>query len=183
MPPPSSLIYLDWNATTPPHPDVIHHMRDAWEAAWANPSSVHTPGRRARAHVERAREAIAALAGPPFEPRDVVITSGGTEANTLALLHPFAAAQGGGLVVSRIEHPSVVRTAEALADRGVVVAWVAPEPSGRVAPEAVADAIDRVAQTPEVRLISLQAVNHEPGVLQPVAEVAAIAHARRLLLH
>src|SRR4029078_9071138 len=101
MPPPSS-IYLDWNATTPPHPDVIAAMRGAWEAAWANPSSVHAPGRRARHPLARAREAIAALAGPPFDPRDVVITSGGTEANNLALLHPFAAAQGGGPVVRRI---------------------------------------------------------------------------------
>src|SRR6185312_1091818 len=114
---------------------------------------------------------------------DVVLTSGGTEANNLALFHPFAAAQGGGLVVSRIEHPSVVRAAEALADRGAVVEWVSPEPSGRVAPEAVIEAIERAAQKAEVRLISLQAVNHETGVLQPVAEVAAIAHARRLLLH
>src|SRR5690242_9656742 len=111
-----SSIYLDWNATTPPHPDVIAAMREAWEAAWANPSSMHGPGRRARAHVERAREAVAVLAGAPFNARDVVITSGGTEANNLALIYPFAT-QGGGLVVSRIEHPSVVRAAEVLADR------------------------------------------------------------------
>src|SRR5262249_3939969 len=179
---PTASIYLDWNATTPPHPDVIAAMRETWEAAWANPASVHGPGRRARVPVERARDAVAALAGAPFDARDVVLTSGGTEANNLALLHPFAT-PGGGLVVSRIEHPSVVRAAEALADRGVAVAWVAPGPSGRVSPEAVADAIERAAERAEVRLISLQAVNHETGVIQPIAEVAAIARARRLLLH
>ena len=175
-------IYLDWNATTPPHPEVLAAMLRVWEQGWANPASVHGPGRKARAHIDRAREAVAALAGAPFHPRDVVLTSGGTEANNLALAHVFST-PGGALVTSRIEHPSVVRAAEALADRGVVVSWVAPETSGRIAPEAVAEAIDRAAKTAEVRLVTLQAVNHETGVLQPVAEVAAIAHARGARLH
>ncbi len=175
-------IYLDWNATTPPHPEVLAAMLRAWEQGWANPASVHGPGRKARAHVDRAREAVASLAGAPFHFRDVVLTSGGTEANNLALAHVFAA-PGGALVTSRIEHPSVVRAAEALADRGVIVSWVAPEASGRIAPEAVAEAIDRTTKTAEVRLVTLQAVNHETGVVQPVAEVAAIAHARGARLH
>ncbi len=175
-------IYLDWNATTPPHPEVLAAMLRAHEHGWANPASVHGPGRKARAHVDRAREAVAALAGAPFEARDVVLTSGGTEANNLALAHVFAT-PGGALLTSRIEHPSIVRAAEALADRGVVVVWVAPEPSGRIAPEAVAEAIDRTAKVAEVRLVTLQAVNHETGVIQPVAEIAAIAHARGARLH
>jgi cysteine desulfurase len=175
-------IYLDWNATTPPHPAVVAAMVRVWEQTWANPASVHGPGQKARAHVERAREAVAALAGAPFEARDVVLTSGGTEANNLALAHAFAT-PGGALVTSRIEHPSIVRAAEALADRGVVVVWVAPEASGRIAPEAVAEAIDRAQQSAEVRLVTLQAVNHETGVVQPVEEVAAIAHARGARLH
>lgn len=186
--PASEVIYLDWNATAPPHPEVIAAMGAAWEAAWANPASVHGPGRRARAEVERARDAVAALSGAPFDARDVVLTSGGTEANNLALCHAFLerggeGARPAGLVVSAIEHPSVVRVAQALADRGVVVEWVLPEPSGRVAPEAVTEAIERAGRRAEVRLVVLQAVNHETGVLQPVAEVAAIAHARGLRLH
>jgi cysteine desulfurase len=175
-------IYLDWNATTPPHPDVLAAMLRVWQQGWANPASVHGPGRRARAHVDHAREAVAALAGAPFHPRDVVLTSGGTEANNLALAHVFAT-PGGALVTSRIEHPSVVRAAEALADRGVIVSWVAPEASGRIEPAAVAEAIDRAAKVAEVRLVTLQAVNHETGVIQPVAEVAEIAHARGARLH
>jgi cysteine desulfurase len=175
-------IYLDWNATTPPHPEVVAAMVRVWEHAWANPASVHGPGQKARAHVDRAREAVAALAGAPFEARDVVLTSGGTEANNLALAHAFAT-PGGALVTSRIEHPSVVRAAEALADRGVVVVWVAPEASGRIAPEAMAEAMDRAQQGAEVRLVTLQAVNHETGVVQPVAEVAALVHARGARLH
>lgn len=186
-------IYLDWNATTPPHPEVLAAMREAAEAAWANPASVHGPGRRARAWVERAREAVGALLG--FDPRDVTLTSGGTEANNLALAHAFpldrSAGTGvgagpeasGSLVVARVEHPSVVRAAEALAGRGVTVAWVQPEPSGRVAPEAVAAAMDEAARVAPVRLVVLQAVNHETGVIQPVAEVAALAHARGARLH
>jgi cysteine desulfurase len=176
-------IYLDWNATTPPHAEVLAAMREAAEVAWANPASVHGPGRRARALIERAREAVAALVG--LDPRDVTLTSGGTEANHLALVHPFdlAAPSSGALVVSRIEHPSVTRAAEALAARGVHVAWVGPEPSGRVAPDAIAAAMDEAARVAPVRLVALQAVNHETGVLQPIAEVAALARARGARLH
>lgn len=185
MSPARSTIYLDWNATAPPHPDVIEAVRQAAETSWANPASVHGPGRRARAHVEAAREAIGALVG--YEPRDVTLTSGGTEANNLALGHAFSttAASAGlqALVVSRIEHPSVVRTAEALAARGVLVVWVEPHPSGIVEPEAVAEAIDRASRLAQVRLVSLQAVNHETGVVQPVARVAAIVRARGIPLH
>ena len=110
-------VYLDWNATTPPHPEVVEAMRRALESAWANPASVHGPGRRARVHVEAARDAVAALTG--MDARDVTLTSGGTEANNLALEHAFVETSG-ALVVSRIEHPSVVRVAEHLADRGIV---------------------------------------------------------------
>ncbi|MFT3764479.1 MAG: cysteine desulfurase family protein [Minicystis sp.] len=180
------MIYLDWNATTPPHPDVIEAMRRALESAWANPASVHGAGRQARACVERAREAVAALVG--LDARDVVITSGGTEANNLALAHAFAPAGPAGeavgsLVLSRLEHPSVVRAAERLADQGVAVEWAAPDPSGRLDPAAVAEACDRAAQRAPLRLVVLQAVNHETGVIQPVAEVAEIAHARGAKLH
>lgn len=174
-------IYLDWNATTPPHPEVLEAMRTAAELAWANPASVHGPGRRARAWIERAREAVAALVG--LDPRDVVLTSGGTEANNLALAHAFPPGTQGALVVSRVEHPSVVRAAEGLGARGVHVAWVDPAPSGRVAPEAMAAALDRAASVAPVRLMVLQAVNHETGVIQPVAEVAALARNRGVPLH
>lgn len=172
-------IYLDWNATTPPHPDVIAAMSRALQAAWANPASVHGPGRRARAEVERAREAVAALIG--LDARDVILTSGGTEANNLSILHAFPPGEAGALVVSRIEHPSVVRAAERLEAQGTAVIWVPPEPSGRIDPLAVAEACDR-APAP-VRLVALAAVNHETGVLQPVTEVAEVAHARGAKLH
>ncbi|HVK65805.1 MAG TPA: cysteine desulfurase family protein [Polyangium sp.] len=180
------VVYLDWNATTPPHPDVVAAMVEAATSSWGNPASVHGPGRRARSRVEDAREAVAALVG--FDSRDVVLTSGGTEANNLALHHAFASAGDASaqpaLVVGRIEHPSVVRFAEHLAARGVLVVWVEPEPSGRITPEAVAEAMDRaVASGASVRLVALQAVNHETGVIQPVAAVAALCRSRGALLH
>ena len=134
------VVYLDWNATTPPHPDVVDAMARAWSSTWANPASVHGPGRRARALVEAARDAVARLVG--LDARDVVLTSGGTEANNLAIRHLFEA-PGGALVVSRVEHPSVIRVAEHLAGRGVPVTWVDPAPSGRVEPEAMAAAVER----------------------------------------
>jgi cysteine desulfurase len=177
-------VYLDWNATTPPHDDVLEAMRAAAGAAWANPSSVHTPGRRARAALEDARESVARLLG--VDARDVTLTSGGTEANNLALWQPFRAAlerrerPRGALVVSRIEHPSVVRTAEALARAGVEVRWIEPRASGAVD---VADVASALEAPGEVALVSLQAVNHETGVVQPVERVAALAHARGALVH
>jgi cysteine desulfurase len=174
------VVYLDWNATTPPHPDVVDAMARAWSSTWANPASVHGPGRRARALVEAARDAVAGLVG--LDARDVVLTSGGTEANNLAIRHLFEV-PGGGLVVSRMEHPSVIRVAEYLAGRGVPVTWVDPAPSGRVDPEAVAAAVERGSAVAPVRLIALQAVNHETGVIQPVGEVAEIARRAGALLH
>ncbi len=177
-------VYLDWNATTPPHPAVLEAMRAAADVAWANPASVHGPGRRARALVEEAREAVAALVG--LDPRDAVLTSGGTEANNLALALPFGEGEGSrrrALVVSRIEHPSIVRTAEALGRRGVLVVWVEPLPSGVLPAAAFAEAVERTQAEADVRLVVLQAVNHETGVVQPVAEVAAIAHGSGALLH
>ncbi len=180
-------IYLDWNATTPPHPDVVAAMIDAARHAWGNPASVHGTGRKARARVEDAREAVASLVG--LDPRDVTLTSGGTEANNLALWHAFADGLSksnstrGALVASRAEHPSVVKFAEHLAERGVLVEWVSPTSSGRVDPAAIADAMDRAtAAGATVRLVALQAVNHETGVIQPISETAEICHARKALL-
>ncbi len=178
----SARLYFDWNATTPPYPEVIVAMGAALADAWGNPSSVHGTGRAARAHVEDAREALGRALG--YHVRDVTLTSGGTEANNLALGSAFPASQlPGSLVLSRIEHPSVTQAALALAARGVHVVWVDPLPSGVVPVEAFAEAVARASETAPVRLLSLQAVNHETGVLQPVADVAELAHRVGALLH
>ena len=169
-----SQVYLDWNATTPPHPDVVAAMRDAAYGAWGNPSSLHVTGRTAKAVVEKAREALGRLMG--FCARDVLFTSGGTEANNLALLRPFLDASGalgrGTCFTSRLEHPSVVAVGELLEARGVRVVWLDVTPSGRLEPEKVARAL---AGAEPPRLVAVQSVNHETGVVQPIADIAAVA--------
>jgi cysteine desulfurase len=169
--------YLDWNATTPPRAEVLSAMTEAARAAWANPSSVHAEGRSARALVEGAREAVGVLAS--CDPRDVLLTSGGTEANNLALRSAFA--KGGGvLVVSRAEHPSVTRVAEALEREGRArVRWWKVLPSGEVHLGDLALALGEG----DVRLVALQAVNHETGVIQPVDRAVVAAHDAGALVH
>lgn len=174
VPAPAGLpeVYLDWNATTPPHPAVLEAMAAAAREGWANPASVHAAGRRARALVEDAREAVAALVAS--DARDVVLTSGGTEANNLALSGAV------GLVGSRLEHPSVTRVLEARAAQGVPVRFVDVGEGGRVEPAAVERAL---AELPPGSVVALSAVNHETGVVQPVAEVEAVARTRGARLH
>jgi cysteine desulfurase len=165
-------VYLDWNATTPPLAAVVEAMADAVREGWANPASVHAAGRRARALVEDAREAVARLAG--VEARDVVLTSGGTEANNLAL------AGAPGLVGTRLEHPSVTRVFETRAAFGVPVRFLEVGDSGRVEPALVAQAL---AELPAGSVVALSAVNHETGVVQPVAEVETVVRACGARLH
>jgi cysteine desulfurase len=173
----SRRIYLDWNATTPPLAEVVRAMSDAAMKAWANPSSVHSFGRQGRACVEDAREAVAALAG--CDPRDVVLTSGGTEANNLALRGAFAR-PGGTLVTSRLEHPSVTRVAEALEREGRAKVWWL-----RVRAGGTIDAADleRALGESTGAVVAVQAVNHETGVVQPLDEVFALARAAKARVH
>jgi cysteine desulfurase len=172
-------VYLDWNATTPPHPVVIEAMARAAREAWGNPASVHRLGRTARERVERARDRVAALVG--FCARDVVFTSGGTEANNLGVRRPFAR-PGGALVTSRLEHPSVVAVAEHLARAGVRVVFLDIDASGRIRADRVASALDALGPVRPV-LVAVQAVNHETGVIQPVAAIADAVHERGAELH
>jgi cysteine desulfurase len=175
-------VYLDWNATTPPLADVITAMTAAAADAWGNPASVHAHGRAARARVENAREAVGALA--KVDARDIVLTSGGTEANNLALRSAFHVRSGAGeppwLVTSRLEHPSVTRVAEALAREGLArVRWLRVTPEGAIDLEDLALAM----KAGPVRIIALQALNHETGVLQPTHEAAKLAREHGALLH
>lgn len=168
-----SQIYLDWNATTPPLPEAVEAMADAARRAWANPASVHGSGRAARDVVETAREALAALVGA--HPRDVIFTSGGTEANNLALHRAPA------LVTSRLEHPSVTRVAESLQAAGRPVAWLPVPSSGRLEPAALREALAGLGVAGAV--VAVAAANHETGVLQPIAGLAEVARASGARLH
>lgn len=179
------MIYLDHNATTPPCDEALAAMREAARSGWANPSSVHAAGRAARRHADDAREAVARLAGQSA--RDVIFTSGGTEANNLALARPFADAPAGAppgrLATSRLEHPSVLAFAEELARRGAVeLAWLEPGPDGALSPDALARALaGRAAGRPA--LVALHAVHHETGAVQDVAALVARAEALGAEVH
>jgi cysteine desulfurase len=169
-------IYLDWNATAPPLPACIDAMATCARAHWGNPASIHSHGRAARAEVEGAREAIAELAGA--DARDVVLTSGGTEANNLALRSAFhgTPAATRTILTSLLEHPSIVRVAEALAREGAAqLRILAVTPGGAVDLEDLARAC---AETDGSVLLALQAVNHETGVIQPIDAAIAIARGR-----
>lgn len=173
-------IYLDHNATTPLDPRVAEAMWECERQFPANPSSQHAAGRRAREALEEATEAIAALLGVPLggaRPARLVFTSGGTEANNLAILG-LCASPSDRLVVAGVEHSSLLGPAGELVRRGNPVDTVRVDRDGRIDLEHLAALLDR-----PVRLVSIQTANHETGVLQPLAEAAALAAAQGALLH
>jgi cysteine desulfurase len=159
--------YLDWNATAPLRPAARAAMAAALELT-GNPSSVHGEGRAARALIEQARGDVAALAGA--EARNVIFTSGGTEANALAL----SPALGERLLVSAIEHPSVLA-----GGRFAAVEKIAVDANGIVD----LAALEAQLANTQRALVSLMAANNETGVVQPVAVAAEIVHRHGGLLH
>jgi cysteine desulfurase len=169
-------VYLDWNATTPLRPEARAAMAAAWDLT-GNPSSVHAEGRHARRLVEEARSAVAGAVGAA--PRNVVFTSGGTEANALALMPGLRTVSGQPvqrLVVSAIEHVSVLAggrfTGETISTVGVTSSGVVD----------LAQLSGVLAAGPPA-LVSVMAANNETGALQPIFEVAEIVHAAGGLLH
>jgi len=152
-------------------------MREALSPRLGNPSSAHEEGRRARARLERAREAVALALS--VHPGEIIFTSGGTEANQLAILGALGALEPGGRVLaSAVEHRSVVRIFPVLAERGHDVRIVPVDRHGRVDPAAFDDLLDS-----NTRLASVQLVNNETGVVQPVEALARRARAAGALFH
>lgn len=170
-------LYFDWNSTTPPLPEAIAAMNAAYESAWGNPSSVHAEGRAARARLEEARVAIAELVSA--SPADVVLTSGGTEASNIALRSPYVNDESGAILLAPIEHASIMAVATRLGELGVEVRRAHVLPSGVIDVEDV----ERQLKSGGIRLVAIQAVNGETGVVQPIAEVAAIAHRHGAVVH
>ena len=169
-------VYLDWNATTPLRPEAREAMAAAFELV-GNPSSVHAEGRRARHLIEEARAVIAGAVGASA--RNVVFTSGGTEANALALtpgLRTPAGAPVERLVLSAIEHPSVLSGGRFARD---VITTVGVTPSGRLDLER----LRAVLAAGPPALVSVMAANNETGALQPISEAADIVHEAGSLLH
>ncbi len=172
-------IYLDHNATTPVDPVAADAMMRALQDLFGNASSVHYYGQQAKAAIDDARSAVAALIGG--EPSEIIFTSGGTEADNLAIRGVAEALEPTGrrhLITSGIEHEAVLNTFKALAKRGWRTTVLPLDATGIVAPDRLRDAL-----TDDTALVSIMHANNEIGTIQPVAELATIAHARGALFH
>ena len=171
-------VYLDHNATTPVHPAAAEAVAEALRSQFGNASSVHAYGQAAKAALDEARGSVAALVGG--EPAEIVFTSGGTEADNLAIRGVAGAAPPDRrhLIASAIEHEAVLHTCKALAARGWRTTLLPVDSCGVVDPAALEGAI-----TPETALVSVMHANNEIGTLQPIAELAGIAHDRGVRVH
>jgi cysteine desulfurase len=172
-------IYLDHNATTPVDPAVAEAMMRALHDLFGNASSVHYYGQQAKAAVDTARTAVAALIGA--EPSEVVFTSGGTEADNFAIrgaAEALEATRRKHLICSGIEHEAVLNTFKALGRRGWRTTILPLDATGVVSPDRLNEAM-----SDDTALVSIMHANNEIGTIQPIAELARIAHARGALFH
>jgi cysteine desulfurase len=172
-------IYLDHNATTPPAPSVAELTARVMRDVWGNASSVHHFGQQAKAILDEARGQIADLLRG--DAAEIVFTAGGTESDNAALRGAAEALEGAGrrhLVTTAIEHEAVLNTVKALGRRGWRVTLVPVDRTGLVSPDAVAAAL-----ADDTAVVSVMHANNEIGTIQPLAEIAELAHARGALLH
>jgi cysteine desulfurase len=172
----SRRVYLDHNASTPVHPEVMAEMLPYFSEVYGNPSSVHGFGRDARAAVDRARERIAAFL--KVRPEELVFTSGGTESDNFGLKGLALARGRGHLITSKIEHHAVLRSAQALEAQGFAVTYLGVDRYGMVDPDEV-----RRALRPDTVAISIMHANSEVGTLQPVAAIGALARQAGVPFH
>jgi cysteine desulfurase len=172
-------VYFDYNATTPLAPEVVDAIVASTRDLFGNASSVHAFGQQAKAALDEARSAAAALIGA--DTSEVVFTAGGTEANNFALRGAAEALEATGrrhIVASAIEHESVLNTLKALARRGWRTTLVPVGRSGVVEPQRIQDAL-----ADDTAIVSVMQANNEIGTIQPIAEISSIAHARGALMH
>ena len=182
-------VYLDYNATTPVDPQVLDAMLPYFSADFANASSIHTPGQRARAAVETAREQVAALIGA--KPQEIVFTSGGTESDNHAIFgvinsrvaQPILAVHSSlptppHIITTTIEHEAVLNACQAAEKQGVSVTYLPVDREGRVDPQSVRQAIRA-----ETILITIMHANNELGTVQPLEEIGLIAKEHKIYFH
>ncbi len=184
-------VYLDYNATTPVEPQVLDAMLPYFSADFANASSIHTPGQRARSAVETAREQVAALIGA--RPQEVVFTSGGTESDNHAIFgvlgsfvaQPILAVRSSSpqpgpphIISTTIEHEAVLNSCQALEKEGFAVSYLPVTREGIVEPDSV-----RATIRPETVLITMMQANNELGTVQPLEEIGRIAKEHKIHFH
>lgn len=169
-------VYLDHNASTPVHPEVVAAMLPYFSEVYGNPSSVHGFGRTARAAVDAARERVAAVLR--VRPDEIVFTSGGTESDNFGLKGLALARGSGHVITSTIEHHAVLRSAQALEAQGFAATYLRVDQYGMVDPDDV-----RRALRPDTVAISIMHANSEVGTIQPVAAIGAIAREAGVPFH
>jgi cysteine desulfurase len=172
-------VYLDHNATTPVHPAVVEAMTKVLREDFGNPSSVHHFGQRAKSVMDQARSSVASLIGA--DPSEVVFTSGGTESDNFAIrgaAEALDATRRRHLIATTIEHEAVLNTLKALARRGRPTTLLRVDGTGIVAPDALKEAL-----TDDTAVVSVMHANNEIGTIQPILELARIAHDRGALFH
>jgi cysteine desulfurase len=172
----SRRVYLDHNASTPVHPEVLAEMLPFFSEQFGNPSSVHGFGREARAGLDTARERVARFLG--VAPEEIVFTSGGTESDNLGVKGLAWARGRGHLITSRIEHHAVLRACQWLETQGFAVTYLDVDGHGMVDPDEVKRAI-----RPDTIGISIMHANSEVGTIQPVAAIGAVARAAGVPFH
>lgn len=170
-------IYLDHNASTPVHPEVLQAMLPYFSESFGNPSSIHGFGRGAKEALEASRETIADFLGVGRE--EVVFTSGGTESDNLAIMGVARAKERPGhIITTQIEHHAVLRTCEALEREGWAATYLPVDEYGLVDPDDVRRAI-----LPNTTLISVMHANSEVGTIEPIEEIAKVAQEAAIPLH
>jgi len=172
-------VYLDHNATTPVHPAVVEAMTKVLREDFGNPSSVHHFGQRAKSAIDHARSSVASLIGA--DTSEVVFTSGGTESDNFAIrgaAEALDATRRRHLIATTIEHEAVLNTLKALARRGRPTTLLRVDATGIVAPDALKEAL-----TDDTAVVSVMHANNEIGTIQPILELARIAHDRGALFH
>jgi cysteine desulfurase len=172
-------VYFDYNATTPLSPEVLDALIGTSRDIFGNASSVHHFGQQAKAALDQSRSALAALLNA--DPSEIIFTGGGTESDNFAIRGAADALEPSGrrhLVASAIEHEAVLNTLKALSRRGWQTTLIPLTASGIVDPERV-----RAAVTDDTALVSVMHANNEIGTIQPIAEIAALAHERGALMH
>ena len=172
----SRRVYLDHNASTPVHPEVLAEMLPYFSERFGNPSSIHAFGREAREGLDRARERVAGYLG--VSPPEIVFTSGGTESDNLAVKGLAWARGRGHLITSRIEHHAVLRACQALEGHGFDVTYVGVDEHGMVDPDEVRRAI-----RPDTIAVSVMHANSEIGTIQPIGEIGRLTRERGIPFH
>ena len=172
----SRRVYLDHNASTPVHPEVLAEMLPFFAEIYGNPSSIHAFGRDARDGVDQARERIARFL--QVSPQEIVFTSGGTESDNLGVKGLASARGRGHLITSSVEHHAVLRTCQVLEAQGFAVTYVGVDAHGMVDPDEV-----RHALRPDTIAISVMHANSEVGTLQPIGAIGRLARERSIPFH